>query len=81
MHIKKNIISECEQFEDTKVINRSRKSKKDSQHDGQKGQSMTYNSLHRKLTIEQHEPQCKPGMNSAQVGSSCSTKYVLRKIK
>jgi len=68
-YAKQPIIWGYEQFEDTKVITRSRKSKKDRQHDGQKGQSMTYISLHRKLRIEHHEP-----------GSSCSTKYFPRKI-
>ena len=39
----------------TRVI-RSQKSKKDRQHDNQKGQTMIYKALNRKLEIEQQEP-------------------------
>ena len=41
------------------------KSKKDiTQWPRGKMDKMIYNTLHRKLKIEQHEPQCKPGVNS-----------------
>jgi hypothetical protein len=38
----------------------------DRQHNGQKkkGQTLIYKILHRKLKIDQHEPQYKPGVNS-----------------
>ena len=49
-----------EEFEDTKEVVRSRKSKKDRQRNGQEKNDKTiYNdlkTLHRKLKIEQHEP-------------------------
>jgi hypothetical protein len=46
-----------EKFEDTKVVNRRRKSKKNRQHNGQKKkEKRIYKTLHRKLKIEQHEP-------------------------
>jgi hypothetical protein len=32
------------------------KSKKGRQYNGQKGQTMTHTTLHRKLKIEQHDP-------------------------
>jgi len=55
-----------EKFEDTKGLIRSRKSKKDRQHNGQRKQKDTgkitiYKTLHRKLMIEKHEPHLKPG--------------------
>jgi len=31
----------------------------------EKGQTMLYTLLHRKLKIEQHEPHCQPGMNNS----------------
>ena len=47
---------------------RSRKSKKDRQHNGQKKttkeQTKIYKTLHRKIKIEQQEPYPKPGVNS-----------------
>jgi hypothetical protein len=45
-----------EEFEDTKMIIRIRKSKKDRHHNGKKGQTMIYKALQRPLTIKQHEP-------------------------
>ena len=49
-----------EKIEDTKVVIRSCKTKKDRQHNGQrkrtKEQTTIYKTLHRKLKIEQHEP-------------------------
>ena len=46
-----------EKFEDTKGVIQRRKSKKDRQYNGQKKkENSTNNKLHRKLTIEQHEP-------------------------
>ena len=47
-----------EQFEDTKWVIKSRKSK-DKQYNGQKekGQTMMYKTLHRKVKIQQHERQ------------------------
>ena len=54
---------------DTKrEVIRSRKSKKDRQHNGQKKttkeQTKIYKTLHRKIKIEQQEPYPKPGVNS-----------------
>ena len=47
-------------IEDTKEIIRSRKMKKDRQHNGQQEKEIrtktAYKTLHRKLKIEQHEP-------------------------
>jgi hypothetical protein len=47
-------------IEDTKEIIRSRKLKKDRQHNGQQEKEIrtktAYKTLHRKLKIEQHEP-------------------------
>jgi hypothetical protein len=54
-----------EKFEDTKVVNRRRKSKKNRQHNGQKKkEKRIYKTLHRKLKIEQHEPHLIPEVNS-----------------
>ena len=50
-----------EKFEDTKVVNRRRKSKKNRQHNGQKKQEKR---IYRKLKIEQHEPHLIPRVNS-----------------
>ena len=49
-----------EQFEDTKGGIRIRKSNKGRRCNG-KGQTLIYKTLHRKLRIEQHETQKKPG--------------------
>ena len=48
-----------DEFEDTKGVIRIRKSKKDRQHKHQKkkGQTTIYKAIHRKLKIEQQEPQ------------------------
>ena len=48
-----------DEFEDTKGVIRIRKSKKDRQHKRQKkkGQTTIYKAIHRKLKIEQREPQ------------------------
>ena len=52
-------------FVDTKGVIKSRESRKDRQHNGQKksmkGQTMIYKTLHRKLKIKQHEPPLKTG--------------------
>jgi hypothetical protein len=47
-----------EKFEDTKGVFKSRKSKKDRQHNGKrkKGQTTINKIPHSKLKIEQHEP-------------------------
>ena len=48
------------QFEDTIEVIRSRKLKKDRQHNDQKkGQTKIYKTLHRKLKIEQHDSHTK----------------------
>jgi hypothetical protein len=44
-------ITLTEKYEDTREIIRSRKCPKE------KGQTMIYKTLHRKLTIEEHEPK------------------------
>ena len=44
-----------EKFEDNKEVIRSRKSKKERQYNYQKKKNKQY-TLHRKLTIHQHEP-------------------------
>ena len=42
-----------------------------------KGQTMTYKTLWTKLSIEQHEPHYKPGLNSGAVeGSAVSAPHV-----
>ena len=53
-----NTHSVIRKVEDTKGVIRSRKSKKETQHNGQKkkGQATIYKTLHRKLKIEQKEP-------------------------
>ena len=47
-------------FEDTKVVIRNRKLKKNRHYNDKKtktkGQATIYKTLHRKLKIEQHEP-------------------------
>jgi hypothetical protein len=51
--------SKLEKFEDTKGVIRSRKSKKDRQYNGQKGdkgQRTIYKTLHIKVEIEKHKP-------------------------
>ena len=61
MYIKTRIRYLQAKFEDTKGLIRSDKSKKDSQHNGQKkqrtkGQTTICTTLHRKVMIEQNEP-------------------------
>ena len=54
-----NMQSKMEKFEDTKGVIRSRKSKKDRQYNGQKGdkgQRTIYKTLHIKVEIEKHKP-------------------------
>ena len=53
-------------FDDAKAVIRNRKSKEDIQYNetGQKGRTMIYRTIHRKLMIEQHEHHQKPEMNS-----------------
>ena len=57
-------------FEDIKRVIKNRKSKKDRQNNQKKKDKKTNNgsTLHRKLTIEQHEHHLKPGMNSFAAG-------------
>ena len=70
-------------FEDTQVVIRSCKSKKDGHCNDQKGQTMIYKILYRKLKIEQHEshyklwPNSDPPKGYIYVGSSCSTRNAL----
>jgi len=64
-HVKKVLE---EKFEDTNGVIRSCKMK-DRQHNDQKktkikGQTMIYKILHRKIKIEQHEPQQQSAVNS-----------------
>jgi len=39
----------------------------------EKVQTTIYKTIHRKLKMEQHEAQLKPGMNSGRVNKSCFT--------
>ena len=58
-------VLDVKKFEDTKDVIRSRISKnRQIQWQKEKGQTMIYKTLHRKLRIEQHEPQYKAGVNS-----------------
>jgi hypothetical protein len=52
--------------EDTKGVIRIRRSKKDKSKKT-KGQTIIYKTLHRKLKIDQHEPQEKLWMDSGAV--------------
>ena len=54
-----------EKIEDSKLVIRSRKSN-DRQYNGQKekGQTIIYQTLHRKLKNEQCKPHLKVGVNS-----------------
>ena len=64
----KNTTSSEVKLEDTKGVIRSRKSKKNRQHNDQKKttkeQTKIYKTLHRKTKIEQQEPYPKPGVHS-----------------
>jgi len=51
---------------DTNVVVRSRKSKKNRQWATEKGKTLVYKTLHRKLNIEKHEPK----KNMGEVGCS-----------
>ena len=58
-----------EKFEDTKGVIRNHKSRTDRHDNDQKKkkskwQTTIYKALHRKLMIEQDEPNSKPGVNS-----------------
>ena len=54
-----------EKFEDTKGLSRSLKSDNTMvKRKTTKRQTMIYKTLHRKLTIERHEPRKKTGVNS-----------------
>ena len=52
-----------EKFEDTKGVIRSR-NLNTIQRPKEKVQTKTYETLHGKLKMEQHEPLLKPGVNS-----------------
>jgi len=71
-----------EEFEDIKGVIRSRKSMKNkhynSQRKGTKWQTTIYNTVHRKLKIEQHEPHLKLGMISgAPEGYAVTAPHVI----
>ena len=62
------------------MVIRSRKSKKERQRNGKKGQAMLFKTLHRKPKIEQHElPKIRlcrqvPGMVSSFC-SACGSRF------